>query len=184
MSIPRIILLNGTSSSGKTTLAKALQMALDLPFLHFSLDAFEDMIPPRTREGGPFAFDRIFPTLLSGMHSSLAAMAEAGNHLIVDHVILEDEEPTTWALECLTAIVPFEVLMVGVHCSEVERERREFQRKDRNPGLSAWQAKRMHKVLVYDVEVDTSSESTGASVAKILACSTRDAIQRSIERLL
>ena len=35
-----IIGLNGTSSSGKSTIAHALQQTLDEPFLHFDYDQF------------------------------------------------------------------------------------------------------------------------------------------------
>ena len=40
-----IIWLNGTSSSGKTTLAKELQTVLDDHFLHVCFDAFYQMVP-------------------------------------------------------------------------------------------------------------------------------------------
>ena len=40
---PDVILLNGTSSSGKSTLARALQRRAGWPLLHASLDTFTDM---------------------------------------------------------------------------------------------------------------------------------------------
>ena len=42
-----IIVLNGASSSGKTSIAKALPEALNEPYLHIGLDAFFDMVPGR-----------------------------------------------------------------------------------------------------------------------------------------
>jgi len=36
----KIIIINGLSSSGKTTLALALQKQLDMPFILFSFDLF------------------------------------------------------------------------------------------------------------------------------------------------
>jgi hypothetical protein len=41
----QIILLNGTSSSGKSSLAKALQVVLDRPFLHIDGDYFWQVFP-------------------------------------------------------------------------------------------------------------------------------------------
>jgi chloramphenicol 3-O-phosphotransferase len=38
----KIIVINGPSSSGKTTLALALQQRLDVPFIRFSFDLFLD----------------------------------------------------------------------------------------------------------------------------------------------
>ena len=43
----KIIVLNGVSSSGKTTLAKALQEALDEPYTRLSIDDFINMMPEK-----------------------------------------------------------------------------------------------------------------------------------------
>ena len=45
----RILLLNGSSSAGKTTLALALQELLDGPWQHMALDHFRDGMAPRYR---------------------------------------------------------------------------------------------------------------------------------------
>ena len=42
-----IILLNGTSSAGKSTLAKAVQDVMDAPYLHLGIDLFFDALPQR-----------------------------------------------------------------------------------------------------------------------------------------
>ncbi len=166
---PKIILLNGTSSSGKSTLAKALQATLSEPYLHVCIDTFEDMMPGRCEESGAFTYHAVFDKLLLGMHSSIRELAKTGSNLIVDHVLIEGEEPFFWVSDCLEKMAPFDVLMVGVHCSQEELDRRERERGDRRDGLARWQITRMHKTLVYDLEVDTSVEATGDSVARIVA---------------
>jgi len=165
---PSVIFLNGTSSAGKSTLAKALQAALSRPYLHFCIDAFEEMLPP-VREGQPeFATTPMLTKMLAGMHGSLAAMVEAGNNLIVDHLLIENSEPSNWVYDCVSRLTDYDVLMVGVHCSPEETDRREQARGDRRIGLAAWQREHMHQRVSYDVEVDTSTESTEESVGKIL----------------
>ena len=42
-----VILLNGTSSSGKTSIAKVLQEIMDAPFLHTGIDHFLERWPQR-----------------------------------------------------------------------------------------------------------------------------------------
>ena len=42
-----IILLNGTSSAGKSTLAKALQTLLSEPYLHVGIDTLVFALPKR-----------------------------------------------------------------------------------------------------------------------------------------
>src|SRR5258708_20337366 len=41
-----IIFLNGTSSAGKTSIARLLQEQLPAPYLHIALDTFLNMFPP------------------------------------------------------------------------------------------------------------------------------------------
>ncbi|WP_079979222.1 phosphotransferase-like protein [Candidatus Protochlamydia sp. R18] len=50
----QIIYINGTSSSGKTTLVQALQEALYQPFLHIGIDRVIGMMPNKLNnwEGG------------------------------------------------------------------------------------------------------------------------------------
>lgn len=43
----KIVFLNGTSSAGKTTLAKALQASLDEPYLCMGIDHFLSSVPQR-----------------------------------------------------------------------------------------------------------------------------------------
>ncbi|MEA3057185.1 MAG: chloramphenicol phosphotransferase, partial [Actinomycetota bacterium] len=52
MSPGRVVALNGTSSSGKTTLARALQEHLTDTWLVFGVDTFIPAIPDRL-EGAP-----------------------------------------------------------------------------------------------------------------------------------
>ncbi len=46
----QIIYLNGPSSSGKTTLAKALQHAFDEPFLHLGIDKIIGWMPEKIND--------------------------------------------------------------------------------------------------------------------------------------
>jgi chloramphenicol 3-O phosphotransferase len=86
----RIIFLNGASSSGKSTLAKAMQQALPEPFLHVSSDHLvaSGMLPARRDLDGPFAWwQQMRPRFFDGFHRCLPALAAAGNDLIVEHII-------------------------------------------------------------------------------------------------
>jgi chloramphenicol 3-O phosphotransferase len=48
----RVIYLNGTSSAGKSSIARALQAKLDDLYLHVPLDVFLQMVPPHGWERG------------------------------------------------------------------------------------------------------------------------------------
>ena len=85
----KIIIINGPSSSGKTTLALALQKQLDLPFIRFSFDLFIDhkAFPSEQIKSGKFSWERMRPSVFRGLHQCLPALATAGNTIIFDHII-------------------------------------------------------------------------------------------------
>lgn len=152
-----IIFLNGTSSSGKTSIATCLQQQLlPEPFLHFPLDSFIAMMPVVTNE--------FFITMVDGYHRSMAAMASAGNHLIIDHVLIDD----AWMLQCLELLTPYRVLFVGLDCPLDELERRERQRDARRQGFARSQYDRIHQHKQYDLSIDTARYSPDECTQQIL----------------
>ncbi|MFJ1756101.1 chloramphenicol phosphotransferase CPT family protein [Kitasatospora sp. NPDC088134] len=154
MTSGRIIFLNGTSSSGKSSIARELLDVLaDGVFFHLAVDGFNAM---RTkRELGTAELDAALRRTRMGFHRSIAAMAGVGNDIVVDHVLSEP-----WRLlDCLTVLRPEDVLFVGVHCSPDELARREAARGDRPPGLAAHQYGLVHRHGDYDLECDTSTTS-------------------------
>jgi chloramphenicol 3-O phosphotransferase len=152
----QIIFLNGTSSAGKTSIAKALQQRLQEPYMLVSLDGFfamyaERVIDPQT-EAEAEAFTKLVPGVIEGFHKSAAALAGSGNNLIIDHVLQEDE----WLEQCLEYLAEYPVVFVGVKCPLTVLLEREKQRSDREPGTAEYQFNRVHADRIYDVEVDTS----------------------------
>ncbi|MEU6512384.1 MULTISPECIES: chloramphenicol phosphotransferase CPT family protein [unclassified Streptomyces] len=154
MASGRIIFLNGTSSSGKSSIARELLGILDDGvFFHMAVDGFNAM--RSKRELGAEELDAALRRTRMGFHRSIAAMAEAGNDIVVDHVLSEP-----WRLlDCLTLLRPEDVLFVGVHCPLDELARRELARGDRPPGLAAHQYDLVHGHGDYDLECDTSAAS-------------------------
>ncbi|MGY9050207.1 hypothetical protein P775_25285 [Puniceibacterium antarcticum] len=77
-----ILFLHGASSSGKSTLTRAIRASAGRPFLHLSLDHFRDSGALDPKAYPDWAAAR--PAVFDGMHRAMAAFAEAGNDLIVD----------------------------------------------------------------------------------------------------
>lgn len=178
----RIILVNGTSSSGKTTLIHALQAVLAEPWLEIGIDTFVFALPkryldqpgwsevfryvrPGGRADGPFTVEPgpIGEQLVAGMHRSVAALALAGSDVIVDHVLLH----RAWLDDCIRLWEPFRVLFVGVRCPLAVVEERERSRRDRTLGQAAAQLEVVHRWGGYDVEVDTSVLSPGQAARRV-----------------
>jgi chloramphenicol 3-O phosphotransferase len=157
-SFGKIILLNGASSAGKSTLARGIQARAEMPFLQFSLDFFmfqTEVLPRRRDSSGPFSWQAMRPKLFSGYFNCLPALARAGNNLVIDYIV-----ETQAQLEALTRqLRGLDVFFVGVHCSVEELERRERQRGDRRIGDARRDLETVHSFSVYDFEVDSSLES-------------------------
>ena len=150
-------MLSGTSSSGKSTLAKHLQKNLDEPFLHLQLDGFIEMLP-RTDDS------EMFRKMVRGMNRAIAAVAYEGNNLIVDHVLIDNN----WLDQCLKLLKNYDVLFVGVDCPLVELERRERQRDERRQGFARQQFENIHKGKIYDIFVNTFEMSADECSRKII----------------
>jgi chloramphenicol 3-O phosphotransferase len=157
----KIIILNGTSSSGKTSIVTALQDVLAEPFLDAGIDKFIWMLPKRyldrplweevlglATEAGP-----VGRCLMSGMHHTIAALSRAGNNVVADHVLVERQ----WLMECSILFSELPALFVGVRCPLVVAEQREAARKDRTLGQARAQFHLVHAHCIYDLEVDTAA---------------------------
>ena len=170
-----VVLLNGVSSVGKGSVAKALQRIASRPMLHVQMDAFLEMMPPGSF-GHPdgYRFDTsldetglpvtaitsgpILQTAMRGLRAAVAAMADAGADLVVDEVIWNPSDLADYrrrlakhAFHAVGLFAPLEVI-----------EAREQARGDRTLGLARWQHDKVHSNMAHDLELDTSVASPEA----------------------
>jgi chloramphenicol 3-O phosphotransferase len=162
----KVIILHGPSSSGKTTLARALQSKIELPFWHISIDHLRDsgVLPSARIKSGEFAWRGMRAAFFEGFHRSLRAYAEAGNNLIVEHIF----DTPGWIEQVATLLTPFDVFFVGLHTPLPELIRRESTRGDRGTGDAERDFHSVHQGLSYDFEVH-SDRSLHANVEDLLA---------------
>lgn len=143
------MLLNGSPSAGKSTLAAAVQDAADRPIFHRSLDHFLDGYQPRWRTGEYALSDKV----MTGYVYSLASLVRAGCDVVAEAVII----PERLALY-RTALADVPVLLVGVRCSlDVARAREEARTDRASLELDVPWFETVHHVP-YDAEVDTTTD--------------------------
>jgi chloramphenicol 3-O phosphotransferase len=173
-----VIVLNGVGSVGKSSTARALQAIAARPFLHVAMDAFIQMMPMKLvghgdglvfdkgeEEGFPSIEIRTGPVLeraLVGMRHAVAALADQGNDLIVDEVMLGDEHREYRAL-----LAQHDLRFVGLFATLEVLEERERRRGNRELGLSRWQYGRVHNGIDYDLTLDTAQTSPTENAAHI-----------------
>jgi chloramphenicol 3-O phosphotransferase len=167
----KIILVNGASSSGKSTLSKALQEKLEQPFWHYSIDHLlaANILPHSRIKSKDFLWTDMRPQFFNGFHNSLPALAKAGNNLIVEHIV----ETKEWMRFLLELLEPFDVFFIGVHCPVLELERRERDRGDRPVGEARQDFETVHTFGVYDLEIDSTQDLDVNVEAVISAWKTR-----------
>lgn len=157
----RIIILNGVSSAGKSTLAKTLQDRLSHPYFKMDVDVFCSMSPEK------FNIDNysVQWEFVSNMFHAVKLFSDMGFNLIVPCIFLEDGD---FLKKCVTLLYTYPVLFVHVECPAEELRRREKERGDRKIGG----AESMLTILIpqdtYDITVDTYSLSIEECADKII----------------
>ncbi len=173
----RIVVLNGTSSAGKTTIATGFRdtraEALDYWFLAGIDDVLSKLPLPWLDlgfPGGPGAachdglgfvstgsdrrvhVGRLCRELLRAYQSTVADAAKRGLNVIVDDVVLDSVMWADWqaVLDGLT------VQWVAVKCDRDDAKARELARGDRPIGMVDAQFEVVHTYADYDHEINTS----------------------------
>jgi len=179
------IVLNGTSCSGKSSIAAALQERWPRPLQVTGIDTFLASQSKRffaiggrgaagfswvpvTVDGQP-AFD-VVPgplglAMIKASQAYWAACAGAGLDQVIDDVWLVTDQPA--GLQ--DALSAANTLWVGVHCPLAIAEQRERERGDRIVGTVRGQYALVHTFRKYDLDVDTSVATPPECAETILA---------------
>lgn len=186
MNLPQLILVNGPSSAGKTTLCRALQAALAEPYLVTGFDEFIFMSAERYYRGAdtgrqserdaftalgvemvatspPGAppsvtarFGPVFRRLVDSMAPAVRALVDGGNAVIFDHVLHDRAMYESYR----AATAGLDVFTVGVTCPLDILEARERAR-----GLAGV----VHGFMDYDTTIDTGAGDAATCVSTLLA---------------
>ncbi|HEU4522206.1 MAG TPA: AAA family ATPase [Thermoanaerobaculia bacterium] len=162
-----VVVLNGTSSSGKTTLARAFQTIAPRLFLNFSIDSILMALPPdavsRVSTGADIS-DLRLPDLVRAFYACVKTLLDGGHDLVIDHAVT-----ARYHAELLVAATAgHDVLLVGIDCPPEVLSQREKERGDRRPGMAVQQSEHIHAWLEYDLRVDSSTERPEDAAARIV----------------
>ncbi|HEX2383450.1 MAG TPA: hypothetical protein VHI95_12485 [Acidimicrobiales bacterium] len=167
----RLVVLNGGSSSGKTAIARQLQIELGGTWLVLGVDLFFWTLPGRLFSDpagiavskGVLTRGDEFMRLYAAFQHAIATLAVSGVDVLIDDVMLDggaDQQLWTAALGNL------DVCWIGVRCAADIAEAREVARGDRLAGAARVQATSVHTDMRYDFEVDTGDlDAQGATDA-------------------
>ncbi|MGH7865205.1 MAG: phosphotransferase-like protein, partial [Candidatus Binataceae bacterium] len=180
-----LIVLNGGSSAGKTTLGRALQDVMSETYLLLGIDAFWSSLPPKQLdlnrvEPHYYSWDikiedgleyftitpgPILDKTMLGRYLAIEQFLKLGFNVVADDVMWKRD----WLLDALRIFSPYRVYMVGVFVSDAEGARRETQRGDRHAGWDRGSARYAHHDAIYDLKIDTTFESPQRAAREIKA---------------
>ena len=169
----KVIVLNGTPRSGKSSIARAVQDSFPGTWMNLGVDISRLTTPPHAQPGiglrpgepsHPAA--PLVPVLYRALWESIAAHARLGLNVVAD-VGLYDRAIADDASRRLAGL---RVLFVGVRCPvEVVLERRPVSpdgyATEREPA-ERWE-ERVHAPWTYQIQVDTSRLSAAECAADI-----------------
>lgn len=181
-----VVVLNGPSSVGKTSIVRVFQSLRAEPWLSIGLDNFfVGVIPskfylenkPEHHKvmQGVASFDKdnkpVFTLtlgeqgrrIMQGMHRSIAAYARAGNNVIVDYIMYDP----AWRKDFEETFQGVKVLWVGVKASLEVIEERERRRGTSPQGHARSHYDTVHRGLTYDLVLDTENQLPEASARAI-----------------
>lgn len=173
MSSGKLVIINGGSSAGKTSMAQEFQEIAAEPYFLLGIDCFWFSMPQKfidldrvtpehygwcqekTDEG--VEYFRILPAhyLNENMLARYKAMTgylDRGLNVLADEVLWSRD----WLIESLKVFEPYTCYYVGVFCDDDELSRREIQRGDRWLGWARGSNIYAHKDAIYDLKIDSS----------------------------
>ena len=172
--MPKVIFLNGPSSSGKTSVAKELQRILPDAYMHIGIDKIISMMPDHLNDcqGGraehgfwwkkrvdaegnlvcDIMLGDVAKRVSASLKSLVVALLQDGHNVIIDEVCISKEQATIWK----ETLQSFDVLYVGVTADMTTLEAREKARGNRMVGSGRAQAAIIHNTgIQYDLMLDT-----------------------------
>jgi chloramphenicol 3-O phosphotransferase len=181
-----IIILNGPSASGKSSLQKSIQRLAPIPYLNVGVDNFfNDLFPDEHGKLGmkadtDFMKDLRYVTLkdnlvylhvgplgkkiVRGMNRAIAAYAKAGNNVVVDYIMYEQE----WMKDLLEQLQNCRVYLVGLYVPLDILQARERARSTSPVGHAGSHYDTVHLGNNYDLWIENSQGTPDEGAKKIL----------------
>ena len=153
---PKAILLNGPSSSGKSTLAAALKKICP-EFAVVSIDEFLEMTAQRN------IYEDDVYEIMPALCEKTTRLLETGQSVIIDHVIISERIFT----QMIETLAGYPVLTVRVTCPAEELRRREQARGDRYAGMAEISEEFLYPKEGYGLTVESFSASPEENARQI-----------------
>lgn len=158
----KVILLNGPSSSGKSTLAITLQTLIkDKMREEYDIISIDDFLRMSTNE--MIYEDDVFEISSKLCEKSNELLLQKQG-IIIDHVITSERI----FMQLIESLISYDVYLIHVMCPLQELKKREKERKNRCLGSAEASYKYIFPKDGYDLTVDTFESSTEQCALQII----------------
>jgi chloramphenicol 3-O-phosphotransferase len=164
----RVLILTGASSTGKTTIARALQRLTPKPTVVVAADDFDLPRDARSlvavRQAGEGAVAALQAAMFRAFYEGLARWPANGVSAIAETIFLDEDQPRI----CQDALRGVPHAIVRLVCDREVRVDRERRRRDRQPGRSEETA--LAEIIPdrLALELDTTSGRPADAATKLL----------------
>ena len=183
----KVILLNGPSSAGKTSIANKLQEANKYNFMQIGIDKVISMMPDHLNDwtgkqstegfwwqinldknGNTYSkimLGEFAEKVSNSFFSMTKALLDDGHNVIIDEVCLDQKKAKNWQ----KILNNFDTYYIGIIANLKELEKREKIRGDRMIGSARSQVEIVHTVgFKYNLMIDTTENTINESSKMIL----------------
>ena len=157
--VPGIVVLNGPSSAGKSTLAKAVRARRGQGAALVSIDQLFAFMHPDARNNW-----QLFSTLTNALFANVVALHDGGYDVIAETVF--ERADCIAAMQRILRDRPYR--LVAVTCPLDVLDAREQARGNRRLGQAREQHARVLHAARYDLELDTHAMSLETCVERVL----------------
>ena len=172
--------MNGCSSSGKTSIARAIGDVSDQAWLSFGVDSFIDMISNKhhaeyftyiagsNKHGVTLHIDSsaCAKKLFCLMPFFAKMLADTGHNVIIDEVLFDEDSLLSYRQQ----LSGHDLYYIGILCDLDVLQEREMARGDREVGMANDQYARVHHGILghYDFAIDTTYVASIEAAKRIL----------------
>jgi chloramphenicol 3-O phosphotransferase len=167
----KIIVLNGVSSSGKTTLSKIVQARFPEQFFLLPVDILNEISPQKGSRSYDVRLTADPKPVMSAIFGCVKAFSDNGLNVIVEAVFAKNAHMTFDHFLNMFPDCGYPVMLVHVTCPLEELRRREKERGDRKIGWGESLLPILDPQDTYDMAVDTFQDTAEDCADKIIAFS-------------
>jgi chloramphenicol 3-O phosphotransferase len=175
-----ILFLNGPTSSGKTSVAKELQLIGNKIYVYVSADQFLFTgLPESIKEVHPDQTELIttLDVIKESMYEYINALCSKGVNVILDSVVFDTD-----LVDIAEKLSKESTYLVKVICKTEELMKRERDRGDRRIGMAEFQ-EQFFRNPIFDFILDTTDKSPKESASELHSYINTKQIPSAIEQI-